>query len=586
MNRSALATIVVGVMLAWPVGCIETGSIDANVLNRYQQAMVRKGPQQRSGAEGMEQLRPAPGTTGPELKVDTVEVEPGKARPQVRLPLDEAVMRALANNLDIRVVSYDPAMSREEMVKAAAAFDLAVFGAASYRDDDKMTYTPSLPSRSELSTYQAGIKQHAVTGADWSLAWTLTRTWDNSAYSMMPLRFEPTMVLSVTQPLLRNAWPDYNLSKLRIAGINTKVSQAQFRAQVEQTVADVVWTYWSLWQARREVEILRGILKEATDTRQIVKTQYEEGATAAFQVAQVESAVKTREAAVARARKNIVDLQDKLARLLADAQLATLGEGDYEIDPLSPPLEEQMTVDATGQLVMALQHNPVLEQARLGIALADVNVRVAENQTLPKLDLSASAGMQGLDETVHGASREFWSRDYISYNVGLMLEHPLGNRGAIAELRRSQLARQKAVAQMQNVADQLALAIRERIRQINTSYEELRKQRDAATAARAYVDGLKALSDPKAGKRMDPVTLFMVLQAQDATASAERLYLAAVVAYNSAITDLAKTTGTLLELHRIRLAAASGDADWPVPTVQPTTLPAGPSRPATTTVRP
>ena len=50
-------------------------------------------------------------------------------------------MRTLANNLDIQVVSFNPPISREQTIEAAAVFDYTVFGSTTYARTD----TPSAP---------------------------------------------------------------------------------------------------------------------------------------------------------------------------------------------------------------------------------------------------------------------------------------------------------------------------------------------------------------------------------------------------------------------------------------------------------
>ncbi|HAU37421.1 MAG TPA: TolC family protein, partial [Phycisphaerales bacterium] len=66
-----------------------------------------------------------------------------------------------------------------------------------------------------------------------------------------------------TQPLLRDAWPEVNLARMRIASINESASRSAFRAKVEDVVTTVVTTYWSLRQARRDLEIQQWLLDEA-----------------------------------------------------------------------------------------------------------------------------------------------------------------------------------------------------------------------------------------------------------------------------------------------------------------------------------
>ncbi len=479
----------------------------------------------------------------------------------VRLSLRDTVMRALANNLDIRVVSYDPAISREDMVRAAAAFDYTVFGAVSYTKDEKQRAQTFAGDINRLRNWSLGVRQHTVTGAEWSLEWAMSRAWDNSSsfFTTLRTRYEPTVVLQVSQPLLRDAWPEVNLAQLRIARLNTRIGEQDFRAKVEEVITQVVSTYWALVQARREVEIAERLLEVTRETYERVIGRADLDATEAS-IKQVEASVRIRQAALIRARKIAQDVQDALARLLADVQINVLS--GYEVVPTTPAIEEQVHVSATEQMMTALRHNPLLEQARLAVAASAINVRVAKNQTLPNLELTASTGLQGLSRQAKQAHDELFRGDYLSYSIGLTLEYPVGNRERLASLRQRQFEYTKAIVSMQNAADQIALAVNERARQIETAHEELLAQRAAVEAARIQ---LQALEDTERIRgRLTPEFLRVKLDAQVTLATAARSETQALVDYNTAMAELARATGTTLELHRVRIAMPHAvNGTWP-----------------------
>jgi len=501
-----------------------------------------------------------------EVEVVRVGAETGtrsmieSSRKLVPLSLHEAVMRALANNLDIRVVSYDPAVSREDMVRAAAVFDYTLFGATAYSKQEERSNTPLFGNITRLRTWQAGVRQRTVTGAEWSAEWQMTRTWDASGFQrLFRTRYEPEVLLQVTQPLLRDAWPEFNLAQLRVARLNTKISEAEFRARVEEVITQVVSAYWALIQTRDDLEIQRTLLDETRTTYKRVRGRSMIDATAAT-VAQAEASVRIRQAVLIRARKNILDVQDQLARLLADTDINVLNK--VEVVPTTPMVRERVRVSPQEQVLTALRHNPLLEQARLAIAAAEINVSVAKNQALPRLDLTASAGIMGMDENVHDAADNFLRGDYASYSIGLQLEYPVGNRERLANLRARRYERTKAVVSMQNIADQLAVAVYERARQVHTAYEEMLAQRAAVEAARVQLQALEDTERIRA--QLTPEFLRVKLQAQETVANAARAELQAVVDYNNAMADLSRTTGTILELHRIEMSMdAAARGQWP-----------------------
>ena len=490
----------------------------------------------------------------------------------IRLSLDGAIMRALANNLDIRVVSYDPAVAREDMVKAAAAFDFTVFGAANYAKDEKKSATSIFGDITRRRDWALGVRRHTTTGADWTLEWAMTRIWDTGGWNkLFNTRYEPTVTFQVSQPLLRDAWPEFNLAQLRVARLNSRMSDAEFRLKVEEVVTQVIVTYWTLIQARQELAIQQKLLAQTKETHKRVRGRGLLDATLAT-IKQAEASVMIRDAVGIRARKSILDVQNSLARLLADSQINLLSR--CEVVPTTPPIRRRVHVSATEQLLTALRCSPLLEQARVAIAASEINVSVAKNQSLPSLNLTASTEIQGLGPTIQQANDKLLNADYVSYGIGLEMEYPIGNRGPLANLRQRKLERTKAIVAMQNIADQIAVAVDERVRQIGTTYEETLAQRAAVEAAGVQLQALEDTERIRA--QLTPEFLRVKLQAQETLANAERAELQAIVDYNNAMAELARTTGTTLELHRIEIALPAVVSNtWPgaAPTTLPATVP-------------
>jgi outer membrane protein TolC len=203
-------------------------------------------------------------------------------------------------------------------------------------------------------------------------------------------------------------------------------------------------------------------------------------------------------------------------------------------------------------LASALENNPAIEHAKLAIEVADINIRVAHNQALPRLDLTGSARTQGLARERPAAGSDMWSGDHASYAVGLSFEYPLGDRGQYAELLKRRLERRRALSTLHNIADQVATQVKERIRKVETNLAEIKIQREAAVAARTY---LQALEDSEVVRQQLTAEFLLVkLQAQEILATAERSEIGATVDFNIAVAELAQISGTVLGLHPVEIA--------------------------------
>jgi len=540
---SAFLAILAGAVSG---GCVWPGGADHGLMGQYQRAMARRGPQRR-GSRGADQLR-ASTAVRPPLKVVRDE-QTGKVR--IFLSLDEAIMRTLANSMDIRVVSFDPAVSRQEMVKAAAEFDYVVFGRWDYDRADTEPASVFASGEVRTRTYEAGIQQDTITGAQWRLSWSMTQTLDDSTFSTLNEQWDNRIVLELAQPLLRDAWPEVNLAGVKIARLSHTADMQAFRQRVEEIVTEVISAYWALIQARRDRQIQQELLDRTIETRQRIDKRRAMDATE-VEFMQSQAAVETRRASLIRSETIVSDAQDRLVRLLGDSQLNLLT--DCEVVPTTRPNVELVRVDQADQLLAALRHNPLLAQARTAVEVSAVNVAVARNGMLPRLDLSASVTADGLDSTPHEAREDLETGDFVGYNISLRAEYPIGNRQRIAEYRAQRLARLKAIATMQNTADLVAQQVRQQIRQIATTYQEMKAQQRAVEASRNQLEALEATEELRP---LSPEFLQVKLAAQEDLANAQRAELAAVVNYNIALAELARAAGTILELHRVRIAMPS-----------------------------
>jgi len=539
-------------------GCVSDEVDDQSVLASYQQTLADRGPQQRADPlRPLALLRPTPAPDGipPELEV---VIDPNTGRKIFELTIEQAIVRALANSPEIKVVSFDPSIAKQDITKEAAEFDVTAFGRMNFEQDNNPVNSIYQSGRSDTRLLESGIKQKSITGSEWSLSYALTRSWDDLWGRTLPTRYEPILAFQLRQPLLRDAWQQTNLAGVNIARLNHEIAVLGFRQKAEDISTEVISAYWRLLQARRDFEILQKLLQRTLDTLQKVLGRKEIDATD-VQIKQMEASAKAREAVLLQASKRVIDTQDALVRLMADPQVSILDEVEIVPDTIPSMTTENFelfpTIDKRGQaeiLGLAIKKNPIMQQARVAITIADINIRVAENQEMPRLDLIASSRIQGLDSSQSRAQDSFNSGNYASYAVGLSLEYPLGNRQREAELIRRRFERRKAISTLQNLADQVAIQAKERIRLIETNRAEIEIQEQAAQAARIQLQAIED-SEP-VREKLTPEFLLVKLQAQGALANAQLAQIKAIVDFNISLARLAQTTGTVLELRQVSTA--------------------------------
>ena len=544
--RTHFKSFLLLILLLQLTGCVSESVKEDGIISSYQKELVEKSPQPRDSNEGLGALRPSPEPDV--LKLDVTKDET-TGKNIVNLSIDDAVRRMLVSSPEISIVSYDPSIAKEDVVKAAADFDPALFGRVNYDQQDDPANSTSMGGQADNRLWETGIKQKGVTGAEWSLAYGLSRNWDNLISTNLNTRYEPMLSFQVKQPLLRDAWQELNLAGVNISKLNYRVALAAFRQKTEEVSTEVISLYWTLARARRDREIQQWLLDKTRETLKKVEDRKDIDATN-LQIKQAEAAVKSREAVLFQAEKQVMDVQDALVRLLSDSQINLLS--DFEIVPTSALDIAETRFNQSETLRLALSNNPEIHQARLTVDVAQINVDIAKRQKMPKLDLVASSRMSGLSRGYGSAHDELSDGDFASYAVGITFEIPLGNRQREAEFRKRKWEKRKATSILQNTSDQLALQVKERIRLAETSYDEIQVQKDAVDAAKIHLQAVEDTEEIR--DKLTPEFLLVKLEAQVSLSNAQRAEIKAISDYNIAQVRLAQSMGTVLDMRYVRKA--------------------------------
>ena len=533
-------------------GCI-TSSFDPTLMHQYQRHLVRSGPQQRQADSLIKQV---PGTTGPPLQT-RIDGETG--RTQVLLTIDEAVSRALANNTAVKVIAFDPAVAREDVIIAEAEFDTIFTAQGQFDKTDTTSRSAGLPDQTETTAVSTALSQKLITGGQAVLSYSVERANSKPNVWQFDPVYTQTVAVELTQPLLRDAGPTINLAQIRVSRLNENISMDQFRATVLDVISETQSLYWNLYASQRELGIRQELTSRSEATLAMVRARKHLDASS-VQITDAESTVATNRLSMIRAQRRIGDARDRLVRVMADASITLLD--DFEIVLQTPVSTTPLIIDPVDQVATALKYSPELAQARTAIRIQDINVKVARNQVLPRLDVTSGVGVNGVNDALHNSWDKLWGGDYVNWNVGLSFEWPIGNRARQANLRKARYNRAKSVASLQDSADQVAVAVNDAVRQIDSSYDLIVAGRAALNANQGNLTALEVRK--RFRQALTPDFLNRLLLQQTNVAQAELELLVAEVTFTTAQSTLARVTGTSLDDMGVLIADTDADVD-PVP---------------------
>jgi outer membrane protein TolC len=479
---------------------------------------------------------------------------------EVRIPLNASLQLALRNNFQIAIQRMQTEISDQQVVREESAFDpTASVTVAKDRSVRQTGSALALPPQNENEEIQwnAGIANRWRTGTETELQFTNRRDDTNSVFAGLNPSYTSDLILSLTQPLLKDFGLGINTTGLRIASNNREISDYQFKEAVMEILFDVESTYWELVYAREELLVKEESLRLAEDFLKITRRKVEVGVLPEVEILQAEAERAAREEGVITAEDAVRDTEDLLRKALnltADPRY-----WDVRLIPSDDPAMETQLSPLEEVLRAALTHRPDLNQARIDLENKHIQLKFARNQTLPRLDLVGSLGLSGLaghaqpliqegrvvfspfDGNYSDALEELRSKDHYDYSIGLQLAYPLGNRAARSEKVMADLETQQALFALRDLENEAIQVVREAYRQIETN----RKRIAAASAARKLAE--ERLRTETRRFEVGLATSHDVLEFQEKLAVAKSNELRAIIDHRESLMNLDRVQGTLLE---------------------------------------
>ena len=480
-----------------------------------------------------------------------------RATQPIHLDLETLVLEAMMHSHHIKAISRNYSISRTAITEAAGAFDARAFTESKFVSTNepvgnKLT-TGGPPRLLNDDWYlNAGIRNRTQWGGSVELAQKIGLQDSNSVFFLPANQGNARLSLSFSQPLLNGAGRPYNDSLTVLAKIDSRIALAQTSQELQKHLVEVNRAYWELYlqraaalQKQRSWERAESILKEA-ESRQSYDTLQS-------QVLRVRAAVSGRRSEFIRASAAAENAESQIRALTNAPHFG--GAGAPELIPIEPPAVEFIGVELRDALASALQNRPEVDQAMRQIRAAKVRLKVSEKELLPALNLVFESYVSGLrgNSDIGAAYRDQFSTGTPGFTAGLIFEMPLTNRAACARYQRRQFELEQMTEQLQATLALVSAEVEIAVREVSTTYSEMRSGYEAMVAMQAEENYLyERWQSPVTGdERPASSALDDLLDVQQRLAAEEFNYAKAQVNYSLALLELKRATGTLLQYESI-----------------------------------
>lgn len=557
--------------------------------------------------------KPVPGST-PSAPVDDAAQMPIETRgvsvttrvgvqtaEPLSLSVDDAIRRALMNNNGIEV-TRDDVRFQETQIRAIRGFYDPVLNV-------NPTFSRNSTTGSEATrdfSVNGNITQFIRPGGgNYQVFFNNQRTENAFAQAQVSSGsleggtsaiYSSSLGFRYTQPLLRNFSIDNNRRQLKIAKKILEQTDADFRRQTIETIAQVQRTYWDLVFALRDQQNRTANLDLAKESLRQVEAKIAAGASAPLERAEIETELATREADLLLATQQVAITENALKQLVLRDVLSP--EWNRTFMPTDTPAFSPQPVSLDEAVAHAMNNRHELRRLKLAREINELDLDYYENQTKPQVDLNTTFSLNGLARsgTNESFTTDFYTRaqdvslfaainqtrfdsglpllaepppivvpaqpgylfggfgqslsnafrsDAPNFSVGVTISFPFGNRTAKANLAGARIREDQLATQTRAQEQTVIVEVRNAVQAVETARQRVLTTRRARENAEIQLEGERTLFE--AGRS----TTFLLFQRENALTNARNSEIRAETDYNKALADLQRVTSTTFEVNNI-----------------------------------
>jgi outer membrane protein TolC len=552
----------------------------------------------------------APGYAAPNASPPPPGIVGVTQQPFVGITLENAIGMALSQNPNLQIAQANRHVAQYGIEAAQGAYDVQFLVQPQYQysiqpPQNAFFAGPGFsPIVNRTGSLTAGIQGVTRSGQQYSASVSGNQTYNNTAINTFDPYYPTIFSLGFTQPLARNRGINELTRQLELSQINEQSVTSQSLTTVSSTIALVQDTYWNLVAAWRNVAIQEEALKDTIIQQHSNVRLARRGASAPIDVVQVNAQIAVFQQQVFSALQQVGLLQNQLKSQLTTNPNDAIWRAN--LVPVTPVRQIPTQLSLVDLVTQAMRNRPELSTVREQLQSAAVNLRFAENQTKPQINLQlgyASSGFAGavvppgaflqsqaqqivaINQLIAAVNptlppnqqitpipnqnlpvpkyltgglgesiKTLLSNDFPTYTAGVQVVFPIGNHTAKADM--ASALEQQRIAQIQEAAtiQQITMEVRDALQ----TYQSAQAQLLAARAARDASEQVLASEIRRfhAGES----TTYLVLQREIEVADNRAAEVSAQTNLNKAVVELQRSTGTILSANNVNITTVGGGA--------------------------
>ncbi len=485
--------------------------------------------------------------SGPWWHPDVVR---GGGSSALRVELEELVWLAVAHSPTIQALLVEPQILDSRAAQKLGEFDPSNFVDSVFKDTSEPvgnTLTTGGPPRlnDDLWENRAGLRGRNQYGGQTEAFQELFFKDSNSLFFSPNDQANTKMVLRYTQPLMRGRGTEYNCSSFVVATIAANVSKHQASYALQEHIMRLTTAYWDIYassatniQNRRGIEKLQRLRDQLAGRQELDSLK--------SQILRAEAAIHRQNASLAQA---IAQQQAAEANLKAAVASPTLRQSTARIVPTTPILNEPPQIEIEDERTKALQNHPKILEASESIKSVRTQLRVAEHELKPTLNLVLEGYTRGLNsnyDAIRSFSDQFSTTP--SYHAGVAYQRPYNNTLAKMILRERRLELRRALLRLDETLLNVSAEVESAVAAVQSAYQQLVAAARSTRASEVEIEFLETKWNNAfiADARSSSLQLDQLLNAHIQLIASQNNWVQTERDYMLAVARLQLATGSLL----------------------------------------
>ena len=269
-------------------------------------------------------------------------------------------------------------------------------------------------------------------------------------------------------PLVKDRSIDERRAKLFSSGLQRDQVEANVEARLLMFQRFATQSYWDWVAAGQAVQIQQRLLKLAEQRVDQISERIEKGDLAEIARIDNDRFIAKRKNDLIKSQRLLEKTAIKLSLFWRDENCCPLIASESRLPAIFPVGSKILDGQLAADIMMALSVRPELEELRAAREEACVDLRYAQNLTLPKVDVKGFAG-----QDIGGETSSTGDKTPFELQIGVLAEVPIERRQGFGKIQAARGKITQIDAKTQFVSDKIRAEVQDAASAVNAAYEQI-----------------------------------------------------------------------------------------------------------------